>query len=126
MFLKRGIEIRTLAAKNATEDKVRCRQVGCIFCINTKLKRKDKTSLLRFTPFLKISFNLMLAAALLMSTSGHHHEIKADTCYTCQPNAKLAQERETPARQCALFCFEILYQINRAKQMGAHLGRCIC
>jgi hypothetical protein len=67
----------------------------------------------------------MLAAALLMSTSGHHVKIKADIFFTRQPSAKPAQERESPARQCTLFCFEILYQISRAKQKGVHLRGCI-
>ena len=40
--------------------------------------------------------NAMLAAALLMSTSGHHVKNKANTFFACQHTAKLSSERLRP------------------------------
>ncbi len=56
----------------------------------------------------------MLAAALLMSTHGHHHEIKEHIVYTCQPSANL-HKKEKPLRGNAL-SFALKSFINYTEQ----------
>ncbi len=52
-----------------------------------------------------ISFNAMLAAALLMSTSGHHGKLKRTLSLPVNEARNCQMKGETPARQCALFLF---------------------
>jgi hypothetical protein len=59
----------------------------------TKLKKKNKTTLKDFAPHFA---NALLAAALLMSTSGHHVKNKRETFFACQRSASLSSEKRNP------------------------------
>ena len=69
----------------------------------TKSKKKDQTHIKDFAPHCS---NAMLAAALLMSTSGHHEKMKRTFSLPVN-EARNCQTKEKPLRGNALsFCFK--------------------